>query len=239
MKAAEFGFALAWGAAMATAHAQPAVCPSPQDWPNRVRIDYDVTASRGPFSINGESVLQFERTGSAYQITVATDSAAIYHARQTSRGTVDAGGLRPNEYVESRGKRPPVATTFDWGAKRVSFSVAPDVVAETSAGLQDRATLPLELAWLQRKSPSVNVFDVPLTGSRSVGVSRFVRQGRESVKVSVGTLDAVRFERAADAEHDQIEAWFSAAWCGLPVRIRYVDKKGGVIDHRMRGARIE
>jgi hypothetical protein len=105
--------------------------------------------------------------------------------------------------------------------------------------LQDRATLPLQLAWLQRAAPAAQVFEVPLTGSRSVGTTRFERHGAERVKVSFGTLEAVRFERPADSEHDRIEAWFNADWCGLPVRIRYTDKNGSVIDHRLRGARIE
>jgi hypothetical protein len=227
------------GAFAPTAAAQPASCPAGNDWPAKVRLEYDVTASRGPFSINGESVLVFERNGATYSINLETDSAAIYHMRQTSRGSVEPGGLRPDEYVEMRGKRTPVTTTFDWSAKSVTFSVAPDSTAETQPGLQDRATLPLQLAWLQRATPAATSFDVPLTGSRSVGVARFARQGVESVKVSLGTLEAVRFERAAGHEQDRIEAWFSAEWCGLPVRIRYTDKNGSIIDHRMRGARIE
>ncbi len=241
MKAAELVSVVACLATLfaGPARAQPAVCPAPKDWPTKLRIEYDVTASRGPFSINGDSVLTFERKGSAYTISVATDSTVIYHATQTSRGTVEAGGLRPDEYVETRGNRTPLTTTFDWNAKRVSFSVAPDTTAETAPGLQDRATLPLQIAWMQRKSPDESAFEVPLTGSRSVGTSRFVRLGSTSVKVSFGDVQAVHFERPADSEHDQLEAWFSPAWCGLPVRIRYVDKKGGVIDHRMRGARIE
>ena len=231
------GLALAW--VVSTAVAQPVQCPAPKQWPSALRIEYDVTASRGPFSINGESVLAFERQGATYTITADTNSAAIYHARQTSRGIVEAGGLRPDEYVETRGKRAPAITTFDWAAGRVSFSVAPDTTAEARPGLQDRATLPLQLAWMQRAAPSAASLEVPLTGSRSVGIARFVRQSVEKVAVPVGTVEGVRFERLSDHDNDRIEAWFSADWCGLPVRIRYTDKKGGMIDHRMRAVRIE
>jgi hypothetical protein len=233
------GLCVALACVTSVATAQPAQCPAPKQWPSTLRIEYDVTASRGPFSINGESVVTFERKDNAYSITAETDSAAIYHARQTSRGIVEPAGLRPDEYVEARGRRTPITTTYDWAAKQVRFSVAPDVVAEALPGLQDRATMPLQLSWLQRAAPAVTEFDVPLTGSRSVGVARFVRQNVEKVTVSFGTVEGVHFERVSDHENDRIEAWFSAAWCGLPVRVRYTDKNGGVIDHRMRGARIE
>src|SRR5256885_17041363 len=79
------------------AHAQAPSCPSGSDWPSKMRLEYAVTASRGPFSINGESVLLFERSGKAYTISVKTDSADIYHARQTSRGIKEANSLRPDE----------------------------------------------------------------------------------------------------------------------------------------------
>jgi len=220
------------------AHAQPPTCPGADEWPAKMRIEYAVTASRGPFSINGQSVLLFEHSGNAYSISIDTDSAAIYHARQTSRGTVATSGLQPVEYVEARGKRTPQTTTFDWDARRVSFSAAPDSPGATEPGLQDRASLVLQLAWRQRAATEAS-FEIPVAGASRVGPYRFARQGVESVKVPAGTIEATRIERAADDEHDRIEAWLGTSWCGLPVRIRYTDKKGGVIDHRLRAASIE
>jgi hypothetical protein len=220
------------------AFAEAPACPRGDEWPTTIRLEYDVTASRGPLSLNGDSVLLFERHGTSYTITIETTAAAFYHARQTSRGTIEPGGLRPTEYVESRTRRPTQTTTFDWKANRVLFSAAPDASAQTQPGLQDRASLLLHLAWRQRShiDPAI---EVPVSGSRRVSLYRFKRDGSEKVKVPVGEIETVRVERPGDDDHDRIEAWLGKGWCGLPVRIRYTDRHGGVIDHRMRSARID
>jgi hypothetical protein len=230
--------ALAAGCVVAAADAQAPACPAPNAWPAKIRIEYDVTASRGPLSISGESVLVFGRAGDDYTINVETDSAGLYHARQTSRGRIEANGLRPNEFVESRGRRAPATTTFDWGAGTVAFSVAPDSPATTVPGLQDRVSQLLQLAWLRRAAADAGSYEIAVAGARRVFMTRFVTAGTEAVKVPVGTVEAVRLERESK-DDDKIEAWFGPAWCGLPVRIRYVDRKGGTVDHRMRSARIE
>src|SRR5262245_42115157 len=118
----------------ASARAQAPTCPKPGEWPMKLRLEYAVTASRGPFSINGESILAFERNGRSYSVTVDTDSTVIYHARQTSRGTIEASGLRPLEFTEVRGSKAPQTATFDWDAKLVHFSAAADSPTPTEAG---------------------------------------------------------------------------------------------------------
>jgi Protein of unknown function (DUF3108) len=219
--------------------AQAPPCAPPGEWPAKLRLDYAVTASRGPFSISGESVLLFERSAGTYSIDVNTESALIYHAHQTSRGTRDAHGLRPDEYVETRTRRTTQTTTFDWQAQRVIFSVAPDAVAATQPGLQDRASLLLQLTWRHRADPAAKEYAIPVAGARRVSVDRFQVRGVEEVNVPLGVLQAVRVERLGNADDDRLEAWFSPAWCGLPVRIRYTDHKGGVIDHRLQAAKID
>src|SRR5262245_9487441 len=157
------------GSIVHVALAQAPACPRGDEWPAKIRLEYSVTASRGPLSINGDSVLLFERSGTSYSISIETNAAAIYHASQTSRGTVEPGGLQPAEYVEARTRKPTQTTTIDWKTKRVSFSAAPDVSAETQPWLQDRASLLLHLAWRQRSHVDAT-FEVPVTGSRRVAV---------------------------------------------------------------------
>jgi len=244
MKAADLGRLVSLvavtlpGSVVGAVQTEPPTCPAGTEWPLKMRLEYDVTASRGPLSINGASVLTFERNGSAYSIAVNTDSAVIYHARQTSRGTIDGLGLKPAEFVEVRGGRTPQTTSFDWNAKSVLFSAAPDTPGATLPGLQDRASLLLQLAWRQRTASAESSFEVPVAGARRVGPYRFVMHGVETVKVPVGAIEAVRIERAGD-EQDRLAAWFATGWCGLPVRIRFTDRNGGVIDHRLRAARID
>jgi hypothetical protein len=224
----------------ASARAQAPTCPKQGEWPAKLRLEYDVTASRGPFSINGESILAFERNGRSYSVTVDTKSSVIYHANQTSRGTLDASGLRPLEFAESRGSRTPQTTTFDWDAKLVHFSAAPDTPAPTEAGLQDRVSVLLQLALQLRPAAREGPLEIPVAGARRVGPYRFARRGVEAVKVPVGTIEALHLERTPEeGDKDRLEAWFAAGWCGLPVRLRFTDRNGSVIDERLRAARID
>jgi len=220
-----------------TTHAQTPKCPGNDEWPSKVRLDYDVAASRGPFSLSGDSILTFERTGKDYTINVNTDAAAFFHARQTSRGTLEAGGLQPLEYVETRTGRDAQTTTFDWNAKLVHFSIAQDSPSPAEPGLQDRVSLLVQLAFHLHAATAAGPFEIPVAGARRVGPYHLVRLGVEAVKVPAGTIEAAHFERAEDK--DRLEAWFAQSWCGLPIRLRFTDKNGGVIDHRIRGASID
>jgi hypothetical protein len=219
------------------AAAQPA-CP-PGEWPTRIELVYEVTASRGPLTIDGTGALRFERNGAAYSLSSEVEAVGLYRARQSSRGTIDAGGLKPAEYVEVRGGRPPRSVRFDWVNKRVEFSAAPDSPAVTRAGMQDRASLVLQLAWRQRANPDAAAYEIDVAGVRRVATFRFERGGEATLQMPAGTIDAVMWRRPGDEDSDRVEVWYAPRWCGLPVRIRYTDRRGGTIDHRLRTARIE
>lgn len=230
---------LAASSAAEQAPAPPPACPATGEWPQKLTIEYDVTASKGPFSIDGDSVLRFERQGAAYTLSTDTSALGLYRAVQNSRGTLDEAGLQPAEYSEARSRRATQTTTFDWKAQQVHFTTAPDANEATRPGLQDRASLLLQITWQNRKSPEATHFVIAVAGARRVGDYHFMRQGIESLQLPVGKVEAVRIERPADEDNDRLEAWFADSWCGLPVRIRYTDRKGGVIDHRLRAARFD
>lgn len=235
MKGASALLALAFGLPLAAA--QP-VCP-PADWPARLRLHYEVTASRAALSIGGTGSIGFERDGAAYRLNAEIEAVGLYRARQESRGTIDALGLKPAEYVEVRGGRPPLATRFDWAAGRVEFSAAPGTSAPTRPGMQDRASLVLQLAWRWRAKPDAAVYEVWVAGARRVAAFRFERRGRERLSLPAGAIDAVLLLRPGDEDSDRIEVWYAPEWCGLPVRLRYTDRHGGTIDHRLRAVKIE
>lgn len=237
MRAAASGALLAFACAGHTAAAQPA-CP-PGQWPARVTLDYDVTASRGSVSVVGNGALRFERDGSAYRLVSEIEAVGLYRARQSSRGTIVANGLQPDEYVETRSGRAARFVRFDWTGKRVEFSAAPDSPAIARAGLQDRATLLLQLGWQRRARPDAALNEIPVAGARRVALFRFERGGYETLQLPAGAIDAVLLQRPADADHDRIEVWLAPARCGLPVRIRYTDRHGGTVEYRMRAVRLE
>lgn len=220
------------------AAAQPD-CPS-SEWPARIALDYDVTARRGPLSIDGTGALRFERNGATYRLSSEVEAIGLYRAHQSSRGTIDAGGLKPEEYAEARGGRPVRTVRFDWAARRVAFSAAPDTPAVARAGMQDRASLLLQLGRRWRAQPDAEAYELLVAGVRRAATFRFARSGAAALQLPAGTVDAVLLQRfGEDGDDDRIEVWYGPAWCGLPVRIRYTDRRGGTIDYRLRAARLE
>lgn len=218
-----------------------AECGAADAWPPPFRLEFDATATRSPLWITGDSDLVFTRADDGYSLVSETNAAGFYHARQSSRGVVAAGGLVPIEYTERRGRRPQATTKFDWRAHRVSFSAATDV-AETRARMQDRLSLLLELGRALKLRPAATVVEVPVAGVRNTSLYRFEVRGRQTLELPVGRIDAVKLERPADApgneRHDRLEVWLAPALCWLPVRVRYADDRGMTIDQQLKGARI-
>jgi hypothetical protein len=67
-------------------------------------------------------------------------------------------------------------------------------------------------------------------------VSTFVFRGggTESLTVPAGRFDTLRFERVKESGDDEFEVWLAPALCSLPVRLRFTDDKGLVIEQRLR-----
>lgn len=216
-------------------------CGVPGAWPPPFRLAFEATATRSLAWISGESDLALARDGEGYFLVSETHAAGLYHARQSSRGVIAAGGLVPIEYTERRGRRPQATTQFDWRARRVSFSAAADI-AETRAQMQDRLSLLLELGRVSRLRPAATVVEVPVAGVRNTSLYRFERRGAETLDLPAGRIDAVKLERASDApgndRHDRLEVWLAPALCWLPVRVRYTDDRGMSIDQRLKAAHI-
>lgn len=218
-----------------------AECGDAAAWPPPFRLVFEATATRSLLWITGESDLVLTRDGDGYVLVSETNAAGFYHARQSSRGLVAAGGLVPVEYTEQRGRRPQETATFDWRARRVRFSAAAQF-AETRPRMQDRLSLLLELGRLAKLQPAASFAEVPVAGVRHASVYRFERRGTETLELPAGRFDAVKLERPADApgndRHDRLEVWLAPALCWLPVRVRYADERGMTIDQQLKSAHI-
>lgn len=216
-------------------------CGAADAWPPPFRLAFEATATRSLLWITGDSDLALTREGDGYSLVSETNAAGFYHARQSSRGVIAAGGLVPIEYTERRGRRPQATTKFDWRARRVSFSAAAGI-AETRAQMQDRLSMLLELGRLLKLRPAATVVELPVAGVRNTSLYRFELRGAETLELPAGRIDAVKLERPADApgndRHDRLEVWLAPALCWLPVRVRYADDRGMTIDQQLKAAHI-
>ena len=223
-------------AAIPAAAAAELACGENAPLSNSVRLEYAVTASRSVLSLAGDGVFEFRRQGDAYEIESSVTAVGIFEAKQSSAGSVHAGGLVPRRFVLQSSRRPPRSIEFDWTAKRVSFSHTGGV-EPTQPQMQDRLSLMMQLAWRQRAEPRASTFAMPVAGPRHVTTYVFKGQGSEAVTVPAGRFDTVKFERHKESSDDEFEVWLAPALCSLPVRLRFRDGRGLVIEQRLSAVR--
>jgi hypothetical protein len=228
------GRALAAAALLAVAPvpARAAGCVRDGGTPPPFRLGYDVQATRGMLAISGDNELRFERDGARYTLVSDTTAAPLYAARQSSRGTVGRHGLVPHEYAESRTRRPEAKVTFDWDAREVALG-ASGTRAPVQPRLQDRLSLLLEVGRLYQPGAQAP-FEVPVAGVRRVEPYAFAPGAREALDVPAGRYDTVKMVHLGE----RLEIWIAPALCGLPVRVRYRDEHGLVIDNTLKSVEL-
>jgi hypothetical protein len=232
-----FAGALAAGGVRARVSGTPA-CDERHPWPARFRLDYVAQASRGPLSLDGENELDFSADGARYTLRSATRSV-LFNAEQDSAGELRGALLVPHDYREQSGRRPVRTTRIDWRTGRVTFSANEDGATTTQPLLQDRLSLLLQAGQQLRAQQGKGPVVLPVAGARHVSTYRFEARGSETLDLPAGRIEAHRLERPLSAEHDGLEVWVAPHLCWLPVRLRFVDDRGQVIQNQLRAARFD
>jgi hypothetical protein len=211
-------------AAPAPVVAPPLPPPPPMPpWPAQGRLHYVVKYGDNGFII-GETTQEWHIEDGRYSIRSVAEPRGLAALRgrtrtQTSEGEVTGAGLRPQAFRDQRDGRDAEAATFDWPGGQVTFSGgrAPARLAE---GVQDLISVFYQLAWL---APRQDVDLAVATGSR-LGRWTFEWVGEEKLELSAGAVGTLHLRARSDG--DTTEVWLAPAYGGLPVRIRYVDRKG-------------
>jgi len=213
--------------ASAPAAAAPApLLPPPGALPLKGRLRYSITRGEGGFVI-GQSVHTWEHDGLAYSlqsVTETTGLAAVFRpARvvQTSRGEVTAEGLKPHQFRHERVGGLDTAN-FDWTRRIVAYAGREEAVA---AGAQDMLSMYYQLVLLAPKS---GVLDLAIATGRRLETYHFEILGEEAVALPSGERLATHLRTRSGS--DSIELWIAAEKRGLPLKIRFTDRKGEIFD---------
>lgn len=204
----------------------PAAPPSPP-WPSQGRVRYVVTYGAGGFVI-GENIHEWNVDGDRYSIRWTAEPRGLAALRgrtrtQASEGTVTADGLRPREFRDQREGREAETAAFDWPASRVVFSGGRGE-GDLAPGAQDQISVFYQLAWL---APRRNL-DLPVATASRIGRSTFEWLGEEEVDINGARLPSLHLRTRSGG--DTTEVWLVPGHGGLPLKIRYIDRKGDVFD---------
>jgi hypothetical protein len=215
--------------AVADAPPAAAVAPTPPSppWPRDGRLRYVVKYGDGGFVI-GETVQEWHIEDGRYSIRSVAEPKGLAALRgrmrtQSSEGEVTAAGLRPREFRDQREGRDAEVASFDWSAGQVGFSGG-RASGRLAEGTQDMISVFYQLAWLM---PRQNLELAVATASR-LGRWNFEWVGEEELDLPSGKLASVHLRTRSDG--DTTEVWLAPAYGGLPVKIRYVDRKGDAFE---------
>jgi hypothetical protein len=202
--------------------AEPSLPPLPASG----RVKYLVIRGEQNFVV-GQSVHEWQHDGKTYSlrsVTETTGLAALFKpARvvQTSRGELTSSGLKPVEFRHEKVKGVDEAH-FDWERGVVAYEGKESTLP---AGAQDMLSLYYQA--VIQATPEQGLALSVATG-RKLEPYRFVVKGEETLKLAGGEYKAMRL--SASTGNDTLELWLATGLQGLPIKIRFIDRKGELFD---------
>ncbi|RTL48777.1 MAG: DUF3108 domain-containing protein [Rhodocyclaceae bacterium] len=217
------------------AEAAPEIAPP---LPLKGRIQFGVyKGDQGERSfLVGRTVHEWQRDGKRYQLSATTETvglAAMFRSVkivQSSEGGFLQGELKPLAFRYDRGERDVATAAFDWAGRLVTLGDGQNVAI--GEGAEDMLSMFYQLMQAAQRGEG---FIMAVATGRKVERYAFEWLGEEVLKIKAGTFHAwhVRVRsasNAAGAAGDTTEVWLGREVAGLPVRIRYTDRKGEVGD---------
>ncbi|MFT4190545.1 MAG: DUF3108 domain-containing protein [Comamonas sp.] len=208
-------------------HAQP---PAPEKvrWtlPPAVQLGYELQGNIKGISYSASSLLKWQAEGGRYTLRLDTRLPLIGTRSQVSEGQITSTGLSPDRYTEQMRKAN--TATVARADSQVTFNTGRPA-AEWHAGAQDRLSVMLQIGQWLRAQPQRykkgDVIDVQVIGPRNAPIWHFQVDGKDSVALPSGTVEALKFTRLprdGKPDDDQvIEFWLAPAYQYLPVRLRW------------------
>jgi hypothetical protein len=213
---------------------------APIPLPHKGRIRFGVyKGDKGERSLLvGRSLHEWQHDGKRYRLTATLETVGIaalfknVKILQSSEGGFLKGELKPTLFHYDRGDGDVVESSFDWTAKSVTLQNGQ--VAAIGDGAEDMLSMFYQLMQAAQRGEG---FVMAVANGRKVERYAFEWLGEETLDIKAGSLRCwhVRVRSAVGGAGDGkgadvTEVWLGKDVAGLPVRIRYTDRKGEVGD---------
>ncbi len=199
--------------------------------PSRVEVNYRMTIAGIPV-VAGLAV--FQHDGKTYSVVMESRTigiAALYrlHIRSEARGYVQAKGLRPLSYVETRNGRFTRGASFDWTAGQVQLVDGDKKqTVQLRPNTWDAATLACAFSFSRPDGKDLQLY---MTDGRRVTEYKYSVLGREKLTTPLGELDTVHVKKIQeDGDKRAFDAWLAIDRHFLVARARATEKDGTVFD---------
>lgn len=232
------GAALA--ATVALVQAQEARAPKRAfNLPPSADLHYSIKARHKGFALSGEAIISWRVSDDKY--TVSTDMRSSLLGKileNRSEGTIDSYGVAPAQFYEKRVRKDGWTTRFERDSKTISFTES-KLSYPIKGGEQDRGTAPWQLVAVARAAPEKftpgSEWTFFVAGRRDAEPWIFKVVNRETVGTGFGPVAAVHLVKSSPAHsHEQtLDIWLAPSHEWYPVRLRFTDNDGEVIEQML------
>lgn len=213
--------------------------PAPRyrvDLPPSAEFTLDVTRTDADGTAwSGVAVMSWQRQGGQYKVALEAGLNMLITRVNllvlTSEGIIDEHGIAPLGATEKRRGRSLTATHFDREGARITFSSS-ERSYPLPAGVQDKGTLPFQLAAIGRAgvgqlSGDIDIF---VGEDREANVFRFVVVGEEDIDTKLGRLATLHLSRPPKpgSYSSRLDIWLAPGRNWYPVQIRNTEGNGAV-----------
>lgn len=217
---------------------------SPIDLPEHAEIRYTLYKGQDGFSV-GHAVHTWKRDGNNYSITQIAEASGIvsifYSGRhvQISQGVITANGMQPDSYWVQRGQSAEKTDTakFDWKDRQLTFGTGNDTrTASLPEGTQDLLSFLYQLAFAP---PLEGRTRLHITTGRKLGNYGYQSLGEETVETPLGSIRALHIAQVRQEGEENTEIWLATEYHYLPLKIRFTDKQGSVMEQTVTAIKVQ
>ena len=195
--------------------------------PARIEVAYEMSHDG---SVLADVVEVLEQSGGRYQITETSKGRGLYAVlgsmKRTSRGLVDATGVRPLEFTDERPGWSDSRASFDWKARVITtLHKRVEKTLPMPADAQDALSFMLSFSLFPPKDASVtyNIAD-----GRGLSTQLYHIAGSEKLKTPAGEFSTLKLVRTK--EKQRAEIWLANELGNFPVRALVLYKNGTRLD---------
>ena len=197
--------------------------------PRSGRIRYSVLRGKGGFVI-GRAIHEWQHDGKHYTLNATMETtglAAIFKSvkvTQQSAGGFLQGELKPEHFRYDRGDNDVVTASFDWNAQQVTLGDGK--IVSVTDGAEDFLSMFYQLMQAAQRGEG---FEMAVATGRKVERYAFEWLGEDELKLKAGQFHAWHVRvHAASGGKDITEVWLGKEVAGLPIMMRFTDRKGDV-----------
>jgi hypothetical protein len=195
--------------------------------PAHVDIRYAVQYGDGGFTA-GEARYTWRSQAGRYSLTSSVEAkglASLFingRITQTSEGTVEEGGLKPEQYASQQSDRRQDTARFLWDQNQVQLSGARGSVPLVPQA-QDLLSFPFQLAATARAGEPE--FNLAVSNGRKLQQYRFRVVGEERLSLPGRVVDTLHLQGGREST-GTLDVWLDQNAMHLPVQVRTLDGKG-------------